>query len=801
MSDTSYADKAVMNFPRRDARDKLQGRTKYTIDVGGSDVIHAVLFRAKIASARIARLNVESARKMPGVRAIATHKDVPGLYGIGIADHPLLAKDVIRYHGEPIAAIAADTLEQARAALEAIELELEPLPAILTMAEALKKDAPLIHPDWKDYEILKEGAARGGNVAWEATVMRGDTDAAFARPDVSIVEGFYQVGRQSHVPFEPRAAVVSYEDGRFHVHASTQVPWTVRHVTAKVLGVPESHVRVTVPAVGGGFGLKFDASIEPSAAILAKMSGRTVSIINSRREEQMTCLSRENAEIRIRSAVTADGEIIGREATILMDCGAYGGEQVFLTTMTAHTLGGNYKLGSVRMSSRAVYTNTPPNGAFRACNGVYNTFALERHTDEIADAIGMDHIEFRRLNVVGDQDIGATGQVFEGEVLRPMLDRMDVLRAKNPDKSALADGRLYGRATTVGTWFIFVGPSSATVNLNVDGSATLVTAGVEIGSGTMVQSLPQIVAASLGISPEQVIVKTADTDAAGHDLGVGGGRTTVSIGAASAAACEEVKTKLLSIASEMLQTKREDLVLVNGRVEIKGRAGSGTTIQNVIAQAEVEIGPISGSGAFTAPGIDAMPGCAAGHFIDAIDIPVFAVHDCELAIDPDTGRVEILAYRVVQDVGRALNPRAIHGQIQGGVVQGIGYALHEEITINAEGSFDQTGFENYLLPLATDVVPIEFDLYEGAPSCGPLGTKGAGEVPTLNVGATIGCAIANATGKQVSELPLTPPKIMALLDERNAPLRHDHISSIWSENVINTLGHTRKSAGLTEFGG
>ena len=211
----------------------------------------------------------------------------------------------------------------------------------------------------------------------------------------------------------------------------------------------------------------------------------------------VTCLCRENAEIRIRSAVTKDGEIVGREATVLMDCGAYGGEQIFLTTMTAHTLGGNYRLGAIQLASRAVYTNTPPNGAFRACNGVYNTFALELHTDEICAKIRMDRIEFRRRNVLGDQDLGATGQAFEGDVLRPMLDRMQTLKAAKPSKQPLVAGRLYGRATTVGTWFIFVGPSSATVNLNADGSATLVTTGVEIGSGTMMQSLPQIVATNL----------------------------------------------------------------------------------------------------------------------------------------------------------------------------------------------------------------------------------------------------------------------------------------------------------------
>lgn len=766
---------AVMNLPRRDAGDKVRGRTRYTVDAGGSDVLHAALLRADVASARILNIDITAALAMPGVQAIAMADDAPGLHGMGIADHPIFAGQTVRYHGEPIAAIAADTLAQARAAARAINVEYAALPAVITMAEALADNAPLVHPDWKDYEILFEGAERKDNVAWQATVDRGDTDAAFAREDVTIIEGTYRVGRQNHVSFEPRAVVASFEDGRYHIQTSTQAPWTVKHVTAKVLGVPEAAVHVTVPAVGGGFGLKFDCSLEPYAAILARMTDRSVSLVNSRKEEMMTCLCRENADIRIRSAVTAEGEIVGRDASVLMDCGAYGGEQVFLTTMTAHTLGGNYKLGSVRICTKAVYTNTPPNGAFRACNGVYNTFALERHTDEICAAIGMDPFEFRRRNVVGDRDIGATGQVIDGNVLGPMLDQLAAKYPIERRSGTLPDGRLYGRSTTVGTWFIFVGPSAATVILNADASATLVTAGVEIGSGTMMQSLPQIVAANLGIHPDQVIVKTADTDAAGRDLGVGGGRTTVSIGAASEAACAQVRDQLLDVASGLLQTKPDNLVLTAGRIEIKGRPGSGTTIAQVVQHAETTIGPLSGSGAFTAPGVPAMPGCAAGHFIDAIDVPVFAVHDCEVAVDAVTGHVEILSYRVVQDVGRALNPRAVRGQIQGGVVQGIGYALSEEITINQQGAFDQTGFETYLLPLAGDVIPIESDLYEGAPSIGPLGTKGAGEVPILNVAATIGCAIANATGKPISTLPMTPPKIAAVLENREAFVNFDHL--------------------------
>lgn len=780
MSDAS----AVMNLRRRDARDKLRGRTRYTIDRYLPEMLHAAVLRASVPSGRIVRLDTAKAARMPGVRAVVTASDAPGTIGIGIADHPLFARDVVRYDGEPLAAVAADTLAQAHAALAAVEVEIAPLPAVFTMAEAIAPNAPLVHPNWREHEILFAGGAREGNVAWEATVVRGDVDAAFARPDVEIIESSFCVGRQNHVAFEPRAVVASYEDGRFHIETSTQVPWGIRNATARLLGVPASQVRVTVPPVGGGFGLKFDLAVEPFAALLARASGRPVRLVNSREEEMLTCLFRENADIRIRSAVTRDGEIVGREAVVLMDCGAYGGEQIFLTTMTAHTLGGNYRLGNVRLVTRAIYTNTAPNGAFRCCNGVYNTFALERHTDEIAARIGMDPLAFRRRNVLGDGDLGATGQVFEGNVLGPMLERMDTLRDAAAPPPRLADGRLYGRATSVGTWFVFVGPSAATVNMNADGTATLVTSGVEIGSGAMMQSLPQIVASTLGINPEDVIVRAADTDAAGYDVGVGGGRTTVSLGAASLSAAQEVRTKLLKVASEVIEAAPEDLVMRHGRIEIAGAPGSGRTVAEVATHAQARIGPISGTGAFTGAGVPAMPGCVAGHFIDAIDIPVFAVHDCEVAVDPETGHVEVLNYRVVQDVGRALNPHAIHGQIQGGVVQGLGYALHEEVTIGSNGRVCQSGFETYRVPLALDVVPVEINLYEGAPSRGPLGTKGAGEVPILNVGAAIACAVANATGKRVQELPLTPPRVLELLLDRKQDLTLPHIAEAWMDNLV-----------------
>lgn len=767
---------------RRDAPDKLRGRTRFAIDRSEVGMLYVALRRADLPAARIVSVDTGAALAMPGVHAIVTERDAPGLYGVGIADHPLFARGVIRHYGEPIAAVAAETLALARAAAAAIVVQAEPLQAHLTMAQALAAGASEIHSNWESYEELAGRGARAGNIAWEATVVRGDVDAAFARSDVRIVEGTYVVGRQNQASLEPRVALARYEDDRFVVESSTQYPWAVKAAVARQLGVAPGTVRVTVPPVGGGFGQKYESSVEPIAALLARETGRAVKIALTREEEMRTALCRESAEILIRSAVTEDGEIAGREATVLLDCGAYGGEQTFLTSMVSHTLMGNYRLASLRLSSRAVYTNTAPTGAFRACSGTYCTFALERHTDDICATIGADRHEFRKRNVIGDGDLGATGQVFEGDVLEPMLERMDELRGERPQ--APDDGRLYGTGVALGTWFIFVGPSAASVLLNPDGGATLISSGVEIGSGSLVQSLPQIVAERLGIDAADVIVSAADTDSSGYDMGVGGGRTTVSLGAASQAASDEARRKLLDHAADLLEAAPEDLRLADGEVSVAGVPASKRTIAEVVAHAHAAAGPILGSGAFTAPGVRAIPGCVGGHMVEALDLPVFAVHECDVAVAPDTGHVEILDYRVVQDVGRAINPRAIESQIQGGVVQGLGYAIHEEITFDEQGQVRQAGWETYRPPLAADVVPVRIALHEGAPSIGPFGAKGAGEVPILNVAAAVSTAISDATGCQMTRLPMTPVRVLAAIVGREDAPALDHISRSWRDNVL-----------------
>ncbi|MDV8070748.1 xanthine dehydrogenase family protein molybdopterin-binding subunit [Rhodococcus sp. IEGM 1366] len=790
------------NATRRDGPDKVTGRTRFTIDTYPTRVLHTALRRSDVAAGRITRLDTTRALAVDGVRAIITAADAPGFEGIGVRDRKLFADRLIRYYGEPLAAIAAETQEIAEHACKLIEVDVEPYDPIVRMAQSVAPDARLIHPDWETYEQTEPGT-RAGNVAWEATVVRGDTAAAFARDDVTVVESCFDTGRQNQAYFEPRVCIATFDDGRYTVETSTQVPWTVRTVVSELLDVPESSVRVVVPAVGGAFGGKFEAALEAFAAILAKKTRRPVRIANSRQEEMLTAPARDNAEIKIRSAIDRDGHIVGREATVLMDAGAYSGEQGFLTAMTAYTLGGIYELGAVRLVSQAVYTNTPPTGAFRSCNGTYNSFALELHTQEICTATGIDKDRFLRINAVRDGSVNAIGQRLDGDIILPMLDRMQTLREQTPRKALgrvvdgkLPDGRLYGSSTVVAGWFVFVGPSACTVNLNPDGGVTVVTSGVEIGSGSMMQSIPQIVAVSLGIPFDDVTVRAADTDSAGYDVGVGGGRTTVSLGGASTAACEEVRKKMIIVAADLLETSPDDLKFIDGAVQVTGIPQITATIKQIARHAQNRFGPISGSGSFNRKGVDRLPGCIAGHMVDGIEMPIYTVHDCEIALDHETGHIEILAYRTVQDVGRAINPRAIGGQIQGGIVQGLGYAIHEEITIDALGRIEQTGFETYRLPGVSDVVPISIDLFEGAPSYGPLGAKGAGEIPIVAVGSAVASAVASASGKRVQSLPLTPPRVWALLNDIDPPLSLDWISSSWRDNVVADPHTLERNAGV-----
>ncbi|MDT7612582.1 MAG: hypothetical protein QOF00_29, partial [Pseudonocardiales bacterium] len=403
------------NARRADGDDKVRGAAVYGMDHGHTGTLQARLLRAPVPAGRIRRLDTTRAAALPGVHAIITAADVPDTTsGWILKDQPMFAREEIRYIGEPLAAVAADSLEQAEAAVAAIELEIDPLEPLTDMDAALADGARLIHPAWESYPMAAPGP-RGGNVAWESTLDRGDVDAAFAAAHL-VVEDEYTTQRQHQSPIEPHAAVGRFEGGRYVVHSPAQFPFLVRDRLAEWLGIAPSKVRVVVTTIGGGFGGKIDAMLEPFVCVLARRTGRAVRLVNTRSEELQTAGPRENARIRIRTAVGANGEILGQEADTLSDNGAYSGEIVACAAVPGLVFGGTYRVAAARYRTRVIYTNTAPTAAFRGVNGPYAMFALEQHLDHIAAELGMDRRELRLRNVVKAGEAIANGQVLADAV-------------------------------------------------------------------------------------------------------------------------------------------------------------------------------------------------------------------------------------------------------------------------------------------------------------------------------------------------------------------------------------------------
>ncbi|MDE0188556.1 MAG: molybdopterin-dependent oxidoreductase, partial [bacterium] len=397
---------------RSDADAKVRGLATYGVDYREAGMLHARLLRSPVPAGSIIRLDVTEARSSPGVHAVVTAAEAPEhRNGLVLLDTPFFADDMVLYEGEPIAMVVADTATQAQSAIETIELEIEELEPVSNVAEALAPGARLLHPDLDSYEILPGTAPwpKGGNCGGVMSSDPGDVDEAFGEADV-IVEDVYTVPRQYQAYLEPKSATASYDGWRWTLNVSHQFPYKARSRVAQSLGVAESRIRVVGHHIGGGFGARLDLGIEHYAAIGASLTGRTVQLVNDREEDLLSCMSRENATIRVRSGLTKDGRIVAREFECLMDSGAYAGDTPYLTSIVLLMAGSVYRVGPTRVTAKSVYTNTAPSGAFRGVCGTYLCFALERHTDRLAQVIGMDRREFRMRNLFEPGDSMLNGQ-------------------------------------------------------------------------------------------------------------------------------------------------------------------------------------------------------------------------------------------------------------------------------------------------------------------------------------------------------------------------------------------------------
>ena len=764
-----------IDFVRPDAAAKTRGETIFSSDYSVSGMLYGVILRSPVAAGRIVGLDLSRARVMPGVRAVICHADVPKvLAGWIIRDTPMFARDVVRYVGEPVAAVAADSLDEARRARDAIVLQIEEWTPCVTMQAAVAPGARLIHPDLQSYRLADDALPpfpRYANIASESVTLADPKllEAAFTQA-AFVVEDEFTTQRQYQGYLEPKNALGIFHEGRYIAHVGSQFPYNVRTRLSQYFNVPAAKIRVIGHPFGGGFGGKLDACLEPHAIALSKAAGgRAVKIVNARDEDIVTSNSRESTVIRMRSAIDENGEIIARDVECLLDNGAYTGELASLACFPFHILGINYRIGLYRAAGRLVYTNTAPTAAMRGVSGVPLYAALELHMDSIAARLGVDRREYRLRHIFTSGDRLPNGQVLSDAKI--FKEQFGSVEAVVPWKNGNGKKQYRGRAISPAVWLVNPLPGTATAKLQEDGSVVLITAANENGTGSVATAFRQIVAEELGIDPDNVIIPDPDTDIGAFDAGSQGSRNTHVSGGAAQMASRQLGAEIKKAAAVLLQAQPGDLELADGFVRVRACPKRRVSFSAVWEASTHGTGTLVGSGSWSLMNAPAFnPGCASGLLFAFFASPTYHVHYCEVEVDPTTGVVTVLRYVVAQEVGKAINPLAIRGQVQGGVTQGIGFALYESLQIDAKGEVSEKSLGAYGLPLAVDIPCVEMILTENPSSSGPYGAKGAAEPPIVLPAAVIACAVSEAIGCPIRNFPITPEAVLSAImeGERNA---------------------------------
>ncbi|MBZ7927399.1 xanthine dehydrogenase family protein molybdopterin-binding subunit (plasmid) [Ensifer adhaerens] len=746
---------------RDDVLEKVTGEAQYTGDIKRPGMLHGKIKRAPLAHARIKSIDVSKALAYPGVKAVLTHENVPRVLHYG-SPHPRSASctkdqyildDHVRFWGEGVAAVAAVSEEIADEALDLIEVEYEPLPAVFEPEDATRPDAPLIHE-----------VGPGGNLVLDPVrVNRGDVDAGFAAADF-VLEGTFAGGRPHPAYMEPNVCIADWDgSNKLTFWTSTQTSFMVRGILAEVLGLPLTKVRVLVDHMGGGFGAKQDLfQHEFLCALLAKETRRPVKMEFTRRETFVAGRSRHPCKIWLKQGFKNDGTLVARDMKLVYDSGAYGSHGPGVTIVGTTAATSLYRCDNVRLEGRCVYTNTPINGAFRGYGVVQSYYALDIQMDEAAERLGMDPAELKLKNVVREGDIAPSGHPIIGHglaiCLKHGIDVLDWKALRNRDRTP--DAKRPHIRTGWGVGCEMHGSSAypgikeqgnATVKINEDGTVTLLTGAAGLGTGAHT-ALAQIVAEELGVRFEDVGVIHGDTDVVPWDIGAFASHTTYLVGTAAKMAAGKVRAAVLERAAMKLQLAPSDLDLSEGRVFVL------TEPDRVMTVAEA-MGP--------SRGIPAANIVANGTY-EPTKSYSFAAHFTEVDVDIETGIVEVKRVVPVHDVGRVIHPIAAQGQIEGGIQQGIGHTLTEDYVIcKKTGRSLNAGLVDYKMPLSMDMPDIETIILEAAPDPGgPWGAKGVGEDPIIAIGPSIANAIHDAVGVRFHHYPITPEDILKALREK-----------------------------------
>ncbi|MFM8266850.1 MAG: xanthine dehydrogenase family protein molybdopterin-binding subunit [Ilumatobacteraceae bacterium] len=746
---------APRRFVRADGPDKVTGTGRYAADLTLTGALSAAFRYAGVGHARITRLDTAPALAIPGVHAVITADDVPDVrFGPFVSDRTLFARDVVRFEGEVVAAVAAVDAATARRAAAAIVVEYEPLPVVGDPEAALAPDAPLVHPEWANY-AASDAIVRHGNVASFSSITRGDVDAGMAAAD-HIVRSRYVADASHAAPIEPRAIVAQWEGEKVTIWTSTQVPFDARAGVCQTLGLPANRVRIVVPHLGGGFGGKCGFHYEAHVATLARVTRRPVRLVFTRREEFIAPdRRREGIVVELETGVTDDGTITARRARLVIDNGAYTADSGFFSQLAAMHALGPYEIPNVHAEASLVYTNRQPSGSVRAPTAPQTCWALESHTDEVAAAVGLDPVEFRRRNIVRTGATGPSGQVYGPIGLAECLERATTAAGYG---HPLGDDEAIGVA--IGWWPSFTAPSGAFVKIDADGSGQIITGAQECGTGA-VMTLRQLAADELGMDPERFELVYQDTSAAPYDMGATGSQTLFNNGRAVVAAAGAIADQLRRLAADHLEADVADIVLAAGAAHVAGTPSMSVTIDELAGiAAGGELLIAHGSG--LPPGTPPIEGssCVGDVGMAAWVAPQFSCHAVRVRLDRDTGVARVVEVHAAHDSGTIINPLGAEGQVEGAVLMGIGQALTEGTTYDDQGRQRNAGLLEYKLQTCADAPTVQVHFVEiDTPDAGPRGAKGLAEAPNVATSAAISTALHRIVGAPVRHLPMTPERV------------------------------------------
>ncbi|UCG64174.1 MAG: xanthine dehydrogenase family protein molybdopterin-binding subunit [Deltaproteobacteria bacterium] len=749
-------------IPRVDAIEKVTGQATYGDDLSFSNMLHGKALRSPYAHAKIVNIDVTKAQRLPGVKAIVTGKDIPVLGGEALKDYPFVATDRVRYIGEPLVAVAAIDEETAEEALDLITVQYEQLPALFDPLKAMEPNTPLIHERLHTYEhipVIKP--VEHTNICHHVQFIRGDVDQGFDESDL-VFEDTFTTQMAQHGALELHMAVAQVDPGgRITVWVTNDAPHRLRNDLATALRIPLTKIRVVSPPyMGGGFGGKGGLKVETLCIALAlKTDNRPVKMVLTREEVFTSSLVRHPSIVQLKTGVKKDGRLWARQAKVIYDTGAYAEKGPTVCQQGCVAAAGPYNITHVKVDGYCVYTNKPIAGAYRGYGFPQVAWAHESQMDIIAHKLGIDPVTLRLQNVVEEEDTSPTGK----QVLHSVGLKECIKRAAQSIEWDMKSGKKH-RGKGIACAFKNTktpSGSSAIVKVSQDGSVEVLTSTVEIGQGAKT-IISQMVAEELDVPLESITVATPDTDLTPYDASTTSSRTTFHMGNAVKKAAKDAREQLFGMASEMLGVETEDLRGEKGKIYSQDNPKLRLSLAEVIKNQYGAGLDIIGRGSY----YPLVEGETGGMWSAPSIFWMYGADCVEVEVDLETGQVKILRAIGAHDVGKVINPVTCEGQIEGGIVHGMGPTLFEEMVVGERGDVLNPSFADYKMPTALDIPEVTSLIVEATHREGPWGAKGIGEMTIVPIAPAIANGIYDAVGVRIKDLPITPDKILSALKRK-----------------------------------